>query len=93
MRLEVFWEDSDDNPFDPQTGTACTVVDPSGVAVDYNARTSPAVIRDAQGQYHVDIPAPILSGTWTYGWLGIGAIQSYIEDTFYIKPTAVPLPT
>jgi hypothetical protein len=43
-----------------------------------------ALIKDAVGQYHVDVSASV-AGIWAYRWQGDGANQSAVEASFNVK--------
>lgn len=68
--------------------TTVTVLyrDPSGNLTTLVYGEDASVVKDATGQYHLDI-SPDETGKWWFRWVGTGDAQAAEEDYFYIKPT------
>ena len=65
---------------DPTT-VVFTVRDPSNPAVV----TTPAVVHDSTGNYHVDV-TPTIAGTWHYVYQGSGAVVAEGQSDFFVTP-------
>jgi hypothetical protein len=69
---------TDGAPADPTT-VSCPITSPS------NVTSTPTVVRDAQGEYHVDLE-PNEPGTWYYWFTGTGAVKAVDPGEFYVRP-------
>ena len=59
-----------------------------GVSASVVTVTYPAapVIRDGQGLYHADLDTTgAQTDTWTYEWIGTGAVQAIADGTFKVQ--------
>lgn len=80
------------------TNLAGTAIDPSTVlfktknpadtVVTYTYPTSPELVKDSVGNYHVDVNAN-LDGQWWTRWESTGTGQAAQESSFYVKSEVV----
>ncbi len=83
IRLSTTFTTSTGAAFDPATIIA-VVKDPSGAVTSYQYGSSAEVIRDATGQYHVDIETT-LPGIWYYRWYATGAQKASNQSHFKVR--------
>lgn len=69
---------------DPTTITV-RVKDPTGAEATYTLTSTPPVVKDSVGNYHLDITAGI-PGTWSYHCEGTGAAQASDDEQFSVRP-------
>jgi len=62
----------------PSTGVVTTLVYP----------TDAALVRDSQGNYHVDISITE-KGVWIHKFIGTGAVQAVEESNFVVKGSLI----
>lgn len=79
---------------DPTTVT-CTVRAPGGTVTTYTTATSPAVVKDSTGNYHLDLLLAT-AGDYKYKWVGTGTVADTQDGAFYVRAdpttTAGPIP-
>lgn len=72
---------------------AGTAVDPTTVTFRVRAPngtiTTPSVVKDSVGNYHVDVDANA-EGTWHFRWEGAGANQGAAEGQFTVADGVFP---
>lgn len=68
---------------DPAT-VRCLYKKPDNTTVTYVYGTDNALVKDATGNYHVDLNGN-LAGTWWYRWESTGANQGAYEGTFEVR--------
>ena len=67
---------------DPTTVKA-KVKDPSGTVTTYTYGTDAALVKDATGQYHLDVDTDE-NGEWHFRFEGTGACTAVEESSFYV---------
>lgn len=72
---------------DPTTVTV-SYKKPDGTVVSKVYLTDAEVVKDATGQYHMDIPVDA-SGRWHYRFVGTDAAKAAEEGDFYVRVQAV----
>ena len=60
---------------------------PSGTITTLTYLTDAALVKDATGEYHVDVDASV-SGTWHYRWESTGTNQAADEGKFEVAESA-----
>jgi hypothetical protein len=59
------------------------VKSPLGVITTYVYLTNPEVVKDSDGNYHIDID-PDRQGVWSVKWIGTGANKGSAKSRFKI---------
>jgi hypothetical protein len=57
---------------------------PDGVIITYVYLTDAELVKDATGNYHVDLSLT-QAGDWHYVWLGTGAVESAQQGMFAVQ--------
>lgn len=78
-----FTDQEDSTPVDPDT-LSVWVTDPAGVETEYVYGDDVEVVRDAVGEYHIDIDAN-QSGVWYVGFYGGGDGQAADEIQLTVR--------
>lgn len=58
---------------------------PDGVEVDYDYPGDPAIVRDSEGVYHVNITDTLMPGGYKWRWAGVGLVQGADEGGFTVR--------
>ena len=80
VRLRGAFTNAGDLPADPTVVTV-RYRPPGGAIVQKVYGADPEVVRESAGIYHIDVPITV-GGTWTYRWIGTGAVQTADETSF-----------
>jgi hypothetical protein len=83
VRCSVVFEDAVGTNIDPDT-VAVKVKPPTGATVTYTYGTDVAVVREATGVFHIDVPATV-AGEWWFRWASTGTGQAAGEREFLVK--------
>ena len=86
VRCVGVFADSEAAAIDPTTVTF-KVREPSGDVVAYVYSTDAEVVRDGEGNYHVDVSATE-AGTWHYRYESTGTGQAAGENEFEVRVSA-----
>lgn len=86
VRLSGEFTDEDGNLHDP-TAVYVTYTDPGGTETVLQYGVDVEVIRDAVGQYHVDIAVDEV-GRWPYRWYSTGTGQAAGTARLVVKANA-----
>lgn len=83
VRAKGLFFDGSDVPSDP-TSVTVKVQKPDGTETTYVYLVSGAVVKDAVGQYHIDILGDQV-GLWYYRWEATGVVQATQERYFKVE--------
>jgi hypothetical protein len=86
VRLSGAFTDLTGEPQDPDV-VSISVREPDGTITAYVYNTDPEVVKDSDGNYHLDINTAT-HGDWHYRWYSTGQGQAAGEGHFYIRPAA-----
>lgn len=67
------------------TTISATVRKPDGTTAVYTTATSPAIVNDGTGLYHLDVVVD-QAGQWTYKFVGTGAAADVGPGVLYVRP-------
>lgn len=82
VRYSVAFTDAAGIAADPTTVTfQLTLV--GGTPANYTISSSPAIVKDSTGAYHIDVAA-VAAGNYGYRWLGVGTVQAAVEGNLTI---------
>jgi hypothetical protein len=82
LRITAEFRDNAGDLADPTTVEFSYRVD-HGTVTEYKYGEDVEVVRDSLGVFYIDITLSV-SGTWAYHFIGGGAIENAIEDTFRV---------
>lgn len=82
VRLSVEFKNQAGAYIDPG-GVVVKVRTPGGATSTYTYGVDAAVIKDAVGQYHMDVAAN-LEGTWYFRWEGLTTNKGASESAFVV---------
>ncbi|HEX5082339.1 MAG TPA: hypothetical protein VFY40_09845 [Blastocatellia bacterium] len=83
VTLRIVWKDAAGALVDPSALTV-QIKDPLGVATQFTFGTDEELIRDSQGNYHIDRD-PSLQGRYNAKWQGTsGAKTGIVKDEFLV---------
>lgn len=80
-----FRDPTTDAPLDPTT-VRFKFTKPSGPITTYVLGTDPQLVKDATGDYHVDVDADEV-GVWNWRWESTGTGQAAEEGYFTVQVT------
>ena len=83
VRFSASFTDLIGNPADPTTVTV-KIKDPAGRSTTYVYLVDAEVVKDATGEYHIDIIIT-QTGIWYQRWEGTGAIMAAEEDSITVR--------
>lgn len=86
VRASVAFTSAAGAAVDPAAVT-CRVKNPEGTDSTYVYGTNAELVRDSQGNYHLDIDANV-EGLWTYRFEGTGTNQGAGEGEFTVRDSA-----
>jgi hypothetical protein len=87
VQLPASFVDQNASPADPG-GVSVKFQQPDGAITTYVYGADIAVVKDATGEYHLDVIVN-LSGVWKYKWFGTGLVQTAEGGQFTVKPSAI----
>lgn len=73
---------------DPTTVTLTYRIN-QGAPATLTTSSSPAIVRDSVGLYHVILDTTNLPGLWVYRWQGTGAVVAPRANSFNVRPLPV----
>lgn len=83
VRLAGTFKNQSDAFVDPG-GVRVKVKNPLGTSTTYVYGVDAGVMKDATGQYHLDIDADT-EGTWYYRWEGLTSNKGADEESFLVR--------
>jgi len=83
VRCSAAFIDSDGNYLDP-TAVLFRFKDPAGTTTTYTYGVDVELVKDAVGQYHVDVDADA-EGVWLYRFESTGTGQAAGEEAFTVN--------
>lgn len=83
VRISASFTDEDDAAADPGK-VFCEIKTPAGVTTSYEYDSDVEVVKDATGEYHLDLDCAAV-GFWRWRWYSTGLIQAADEGRFRVS--------